>query len=210
MMDLILKGKISIDNMEFNHIEGGFGKGKKAILVKDIADIHDRELFKINELINNNRKRFKDNIDIIDLKGTNSDILLMDNGIYTQNAVNRSRNIYLLSERGYSKLLKILEDDFAWEQYEKLVDNYFNMRQIIKAERISELQSNNNPLQQQKEKLKKAVITSNYLIDYIGSSNGLVPDDILNSFTTVIQAVNIDIIDHLRNMNKIQQTRSHH
>lgn len=69
---------------------------------------------------------------------------------------------------------------------------------------------NNNPLQQQKEKLKKAVITSNYLIDYIGSSNGLVPDDILNNFTTVIQAVNIDIIDHLRNMNKIQQTQSHH
>ncbi|WP_455822402.1 hypothetical protein [Clostridium butyricum] len=44
---------------------------------------------------------------------------MKDNGIYTQNALNVSKNIYLLSERGYSKLLKILEDDVAWEQYEK-------------------------------------------------------------------------------------------
>ena len=54
---------------------------------------------------------------------------MSNHGIYTQNAINRSENIYLLSERGYSKLLKILEDDFAWEQYDKLVDGYFNMRE---------------------------------------------------------------------------------
>lgn len=40
--------------------------------------------------------------------------------------------IYLLSERGYAKLLKILEDDKAWEQYEKIVDGYFNMRKSLK------------------------------------------------------------------------------
>ncbi|OZV13498.1 hypothetical protein CIW83_02835 [Tissierella sp. P1] len=155
MMDLILKGKISIDDMEFNHIEGGFGKGRRSILAKDIADIHDRELREINERINVNRIRFKDGIDIINLKGTEFEIGLTDNGIYTQNAVNRSRNIYLLSERGYAKLLKILEDDFAWEQYEKLVDNYFNMREIITSNQTSKslpIAPNNNPLQQQKEK----------------------------------------------------------
>lgn len=41
--------------------------------------------------------------------------------------------IYLLSERGYSKLLKILEDDFAWEQYDKLVDGYFQMREQVNS-----------------------------------------------------------------------------
>lgn len=132
MSNLILKGKTKVENMEFNHIEGGFGEGKKAILVKDISEIHQKEIREVNQIINMNRKRFKDNVDIIDLKKDSFAINLIDNGIYTQNAINASKNIYLLSERGYSKLLKILEDDFAWEQYEKLVDGYFNMRQAVK------------------------------------------------------------------------------
>lgn len=136
MNNLILKGKMKIDNMEFNHIEGGFGQDKKSMLVKDIAKIHQKELREINQSINMNRNRFKDGIDVIDLKRTGFAINLVDNGIYTQNSINASKNIYLLSERGYSKLLKILEDDFAWEQYEKLVDGYFNMRQAIKGSSV--------------------------------------------------------------------------
>lgn len=117
-----------IDGMKFHDIEGGFGDGKKAMLVKEIALIHGKDIGRINEAINNNKKRFNNGIDIIDLKESPLVIDLIDKGIYTQNGVNRSSHIYLLSERGYSKLLKILEDDVAWEQYEKLVDGYFNMR----------------------------------------------------------------------------------
>lgn len=139
MSKLILKGLTAVEGMEFNHIEGGFGKDKKAMLVKDIAQIHNKELKRVNEAINGNRKRFKNNVDIIDLKGTGFEVDLLDHGIYTQNAINRSTNIYVLSERGYSKLLKILEDDFAWEQYEKLVDGYFNMRKTIRDENIDQI-----------------------------------------------------------------------
>ena len=127
-----VNGLVNVKGMKFHDIEGGFGESKKAMLVKEIAYIHGRDTGKINELINKNRKRFLDGIDVLDLKG-NFDILLKDNGIYTQNAINRSENIYLLSERGYSKLLKILEDDFAWEQYDKLVDGYFNMREKVNS-----------------------------------------------------------------------------
>lgn len=102
MGNLIFKGKVNLEDMEFNHIEGGFGKDKKSMLVKDIANIHSRELREINERINLNRVRFKDGIDILDLKGTGFEIGLTDNKIYTQNAINRSNNIYLLSERGYA------------------------------------------------------------------------------------------------------------
>jgi hypothetical protein len=56
----------------------------------------------------------------------------MNSGIYTQNAINASTNIYVLSERGYSKLLKIMDDDLAWEKYDQLVDGYFQMRHAIK------------------------------------------------------------------------------
>lgn len=132
-----VNGLVNVDGMKFHDIEGGFGEGKKAMLVKEIAEIHGRELREINERINSNRKRFKDTIDIIDLLGIDlTDTEIKEFG-FTQQAINSYRGlkakgqttgIYLLSERGYSKLLKILEDDFAWEQYEKLVDGYFNMR----------------------------------------------------------------------------------
>ena len=131
MKQLKVTGKEHIGQIEFTGIEGGFGDGKKAMLVKDIAMIHNRPTYKINELINNNSRRFKQGIDLLDLKSV---ILPKDKEKYgfNQNAWNRSNNIYLLSERGYTKLLKILDDDKAWDIYDELVDNYFNMRKTIK------------------------------------------------------------------------------
>ena len=60
----------------------------------------------------------------------NFKIVVDDLGLRTSN---RQKYSYLVSERGYSKLLKILEDDFAWEQYDKLVDGYFNMREQVNS-----------------------------------------------------------------------------
>ncbi|CAM2076894.1 MAG: ORF6C domain [uncultured Clostridium sp.] len=134
-----VNGLVNIYGMKFHNIEGGFGEGKKSMLAKEIANIHGRELRVINQAINMNRTRFTDGLDIVDLKGSGFEINLIDHGIYTQNAINRSENIYLLSERGYSKLLKILEDDFAWEQYDKLVDGYFQMREQVNSGQARQL-----------------------------------------------------------------------
>ncbi|ATO46073.1 hypothetical protein C5L30_000278 [Companilactobacillus farciminis] len=131
MNNLKVIGKEKIGSIEFIGIEGGFGKDKKAMLVKDIAKIHGTTVGRINELINRNIKRFKKGIDLIDLKTGNFAIVLNESG-FSQNQINATKNIYLLSERGYSKLLKLLEDDKAWELYDQLVDNYFNMRVAIK------------------------------------------------------------------------------
>lgn len=121
-------GKQHIGKYEFTGIEGGFGEGKKAMLVKDIAEIHEREVKVINQTINKNINRFKFDVDIIDLKSKVNQNDLTEKYDFEVHSVRMSKNIYLLSERGYSKLLKILEDDKAWEVYEELVDNYFNMR----------------------------------------------------------------------------------
>ena len=133
MNSLKILGQEKVGNFEFTGIEGGFGEGKKSMLVKDIAEIHKRTSKVINQAINMNIKRFRAGVDILDLKASNFEVNLIDLG-FTQNAINRSNNIYLLSERGYSKLLKILEDDTAWEIYDQLVDNYFAMRQSIQSE----------------------------------------------------------------------------
>lgn len=98
MSNLIINGMKNIDGMQFHDIEGGFGEGKKAILVKEIANIHLKESGRINEAINNNRKRFKDNVDIIDLKGTEFAIDLIESEIYTRNSLNASKNIYYQKE----------------------------------------------------------------------------------------------------------------
>ena len=126
-------GLTKVGEMEFHDIEGGFGEGKKSMLVKEVARIHGRELKVINQSINMNRKRFKDGVDILDLKSVNEidRDFLIELG-FSNSSIANAKNIYLLSERGYSKLLKILEDDVAWEQYDRLVDGYFNMRKEIK------------------------------------------------------------------------------
>ena len=122
MKELQVKGTQNFLGFNIPVIEGGFGEGRKSMLAKEIAEIHGKKPQHINEAINKNRKRFVDMVDIIDLKGTKVAVDLVDSEIYSKNAVNASKNIYLLSERGYSKLLKILDDDFAWEQYDKLCE----------------------------------------------------------------------------------------
>ena len=130
-MKLKVLGQEKIGQYEFTGIEGGFGEDKKAMLAKDIAAIHGKEVRLINRAINMNRARFKDGIDIIDFLSPSNGFrkFAEENGLIGSN---RTQHVYLLSERGYAKLLKILEDDKAWEIYDELVDNYFNMRQAIK------------------------------------------------------------------------------
>lgn len=133
MNDLKVLGTEKIGSFEFTGIEGGFGENKRAMLVKDIALIHDRPVKAINQAIERQLNRFKNGIDILDLKVENFAVTLSDLG-FNQGQINASKHIYLLSERGYAKLLKILEDDKAWEIYDELVDNYFNMRYIIQKQ----------------------------------------------------------------------------
>ena len=101
-------------------IEGGFGEGKRCLTDKAIAEIHNMEVKHVRELINKNIKRFKNNIDLVDLKqvGDNDLFLNLD---FTKAQVGNSKHIYLLSERGYAKLIKIMDTDLAWEIHDELI-----------------------------------------------------------------------------------------
>lgn len=140
-MELKKTGLIKINNYEFEGIEGGFGENKKCILAKDIAKIHGKELKHINELINNNFDKFKNNVDIIELLGVGFDDTYFKELGFSQQSLNSYRGmlkkglqtgIYLLSERGYAKLLKFMDDELSYDLYEQLLDNYFRLRQEIK------------------------------------------------------------------------------
>ena len=172
MKELTVKGLVTVEGMKFHEIEGGFGEDKKSMLVKEIAAIHGRELKDINKDINKNRKRFVDGIDVIDLKVGDFKSLSLELGYNKQSYAN-SNNIYVLSERGYAKLLKILDDDIAWEQYDKLVDGYFNMRKVIKektpdimiAEAMQKLVENQN---RHDEKIFKLIENQQKMTEKIG------------------------------------------
>lgn len=154
MNELKVIGREHIGHIEFTGIEGGFGKDKKAMLVKDIALIHGQPLKEINRRINDNRNRFKDGIDIIDFLSGSEPLrkFAEENGLIGSN---RTEHVYLLSERGYSKLLKILEDDKAWEVYDQLVDNYFNMRAAVNENKPEMLEGKHLAIMEEKSKTAK-------------------------------------------------------
>lgn len=136
-------GKEHIGNIEFTGIEGGFGENKKSILAKDVAQIHEQSVGNINRLINNNRKWFEDGIDVIDLLNASEAFRNFAHQLGLDKS-NRTQHIYLLSERGYSLLVKFMDDEKATRVYKQLLDNYFNMREAIK---------NNNPSLVQQRRL---------------------------------------------------------
>lgn len=155
MQELKVLGKEKVGKFEFTGVEGGFGEGKKSMLVRDIAAIHGQPVYEINRRINDNRKRFKDGIDIIDFLNGSEPFrkFAEDNGFIGSN---RTQHVYLLSERGYAKLLKILEDDKAWDIYDDLVDNYFNMRQAIKADNKALVANKRLAIMEENAKTRKA------------------------------------------------------
>lgn len=109
MQDIKVIGQEKVGNIKFTGIEGGFGKDKKAMLVKDIAKIHDQSIGNINRIINNNRKWFEDGIDVIDLLNASDAFkeFAKENGMVKSN---RTKHVCLLSERGYSMLIKFIDE----------------------------------------------------------------------------------------------------
>ena len=130
---VILVGTQDFMDKEIPVVVGGFGENQKVILAKTIAEIHSVEVKYINKLINSNIERFRKNVDFIDLKTGSSKELVLNLG-FTNAQYGNAKNIYLLSERGYNKLIKIMDTDLAWEIYEKLVDDYFTLRDTVKEQ----------------------------------------------------------------------------
>lgn len=133
MNNLQLLGTKEVNGKEIKIIEGGFGAGQRVMLVQDIANQHDVEVKYINKLINKNISRFSVN-DILDLKTGSSKELVLDMGISNAQYGN-AKNLYILSERGYPKLVSMMDNsnNKKWEIMDKLVDEYFSMKEIIKT-----------------------------------------------------------------------------
>lgn len=157
MKEIIIKGTQSFSGKEIPVIYGGFGENQKCICDKTIAQIHGMREPDIRRRIADSIARFKENIDFIDLKqrvheahtlinsinlndininskscASDAQQLLQDLG-YTQMQISKAEHIYILSERGYAKLIKIMDTDLAWEIHDALMDEYFRLREEKEA-----------------------------------------------------------------------------
>lgn len=129
---LQITGTQTVNGQAIKIIEGGFGEGQKCMLAKTIAELHDEELRRINEIINRNREEFEDGIDILDLKQIANCDLFLDSGIFTKAQWGNAANVYLLSEQGYMLLVGFMKTDKAKEIRKQLRREYFQMRSQIK------------------------------------------------------------------------------
>lgn len=132
MKQLKLNGSVKFLGIDLPVIEGGFGDDKRCVTDKHVSSIHGQPNREIRRRINDNIKRFKDGVDYIDLKGVGESHTLLNDMGYAKQAITQAKNIYLLSERGYSKLIKIMDDDKSWEVHDELIDNYFSLREQVK------------------------------------------------------------------------------
>lgn len=132
MNQLQITGTQSFMGKDIPVVLGGFGPDKKCISDKTIADIHDQPEREIRKSILRNIGRFKENTDLIDLlKDGNqiTDFTICSQLGYSRMEISKAEHIYLLSERGYAKLIKIMDTDLAWEIHDKLIDEYFELRE---------------------------------------------------------------------------------
>lgn len=137
MSELLVKGTQEFMGKEIPVVEGGFGEGKRCLTDKTVAEIHGMTTFNIRVRISSNIKRFKEDVDYIDLKviyEINNNLELLQSLGYSKMQVSKAKHIYLLSERGYAKLIKIMDTDLAWEIHDKLMDEYFTMREKINSD----------------------------------------------------------------------------
>ena len=128
--NLTIDGVVIINGVEIHNIFGEFGDNQKCLLAKEIANVHGIEVKEFNRTIQRHISRFRENIDIIDLKGTESEVEFLHHEIFTQNSLNRSNNIYLFSRKGYLKLVGIMEDDLAYDIQDQMIDEYFELKEL--------------------------------------------------------------------------------
>lgn len=163
---------------------GGFGLDARCICDKTAAEIHGMEPFNIRARINDNLKRFSEGVDYIDMgqrlyraktsKECGDEIptleILLSLG-YSKQAITQAEHIYILSERGYFKLVKILNSDQAWDVYENLLSDYFAMREERKElkGKAAPAQKGMTDYQQQNIRIQKAKLLEKIAAGYDGT-----------------------------------------
>ena len=134
MNEIIVKGTQEFMGFTIPIVYGGFGEGQRCVSAKTISTIHSVELFNINKSIRRlvDKNRIHDGVDYINLLNSQQEYrkIAEELGFLTSN---RTKDAFLLSERGYIKLIKYMDDDTSWDVMENFIDEYFRMKEHIET-----------------------------------------------------------------------------
>ena len=130
--------------------------GKRVITAYDIAKLHGRDVKRINELFKNNRNRFIENEDYFI---ANKNLINWSFKTSSENISSNLKELILFTELGYLLLTKVMNDDRSWGVQRILTKSYFKIQELknaiesgeLEIKKVnSEIQSNNNQLEQLK------------------------------------------------------------
>ena len=101
---------------------------ERVLTTKQLAECYETETNNIKNNFNNNKERFIEGKHYYRLTGEElTQFILQVNDIDLQIS-NMTRCLYLWTEKGASRMCKILDTDKAWEQFDILEDTYFNVK----------------------------------------------------------------------------------
>lgn len=126
---------------------------QRILTSKQLAEIYETTEGNISNNFNNNKNHFKEGKHYYFLKGEQLKQFLQSYEIGVQNP-SKVRSLYVWTERGADRHCKILDTDKAWEQFDKLEDNYFRIKKFKPLTASQELKLHYQVLEEHGEEIK--------------------------------------------------------
>lgn len=129
--------------------------GERIVTAWDIAELHEREISKVNENFKYNINKFIENEDYYVLQRNK----FSESDFRVQNFIpNNVKEIILFTESGYLLLTKTFTDERSWNIQRQLVKSYFKLKELKEKVESGELEikqagnkQNNNSITQLNE-----------------------------------------------------------
>ena len=140
-----MDNKIIIFNKE---IEIKEYNGERVITAYDIAELHERDVKRINESFRNNIERFVENEDYFVLK---REYIPRSIKKTLENNAPSLKELILYTDTGYLLLVKTFNDELSWKIQRELVKAYFKLKELkdrVESGELEIIQNNNNPSEQ--------------------------------------------------------------
>lgn len=157
-------------------------KGQRILTTKQLAQCYDTEENNLRVNFKNNKERFiegkhyykLEGKELADFKGVVNDI--------NDPSIKFASVLILWTEKGASRMCKILDTDKAWEQFDVLEDTYFHVKdsvQLISAQQeIKELKSTLEDFKRATEEAKQMYKPSHKMkLDYSKMIRALTNND---------------------------------
>lgn len=110
-------------------------ESERVVTAWDIARVHNRNVKRVNEQFNRNRKKMIEGKDFFSIKRNNIPKSLKATLENLWVFAPAMREIILFTESGYLMLNKVFEDDLSWNIQRQLIEIYFKAKEMEKQNR---------------------------------------------------------------------------